>query len=70
MDAALLVPGDMVLLASGSSVPADCLVRGGGGDPGGRSPAGAGWHGVVGLRVFSACRLPGEGGGRRTGEGG
>ena len=27
MDAALVVPGDMVLLAAGSSVPADCLVN-------------------------------------------
>ncbi|GBF93619.1 H+-transporting ATPase [Raphidocelis subcapitata] len=27
MDAALLVPGDMVLLAAGSSIPADCLVN-------------------------------------------
>lgn len=26
LDAALLVPGDLVLLASGSAVPADCLV--------------------------------------------
>ena len=27
MDAAFLVPGDMVLLGAGSSVPADCLVN-------------------------------------------
>jgi H+-transporting ATPase len=27
MDAALLVPGDLILLASGSAVPADCLVN-------------------------------------------
>ncbi len=26
IDAALVVPGDIVLLAAGSSVPADCLV--------------------------------------------
>ena len=28
IDAPLLVPGDMVLLAAGSAVPADCRVRG------------------------------------------
>lgn len=27
MDATLLVPGDLVLLAAGSAVPADCIVR-------------------------------------------
>lgn len=29
LDASLLVPGDLVLLASGSAVPADCLVNAG-----------------------------------------
>lgn len=29
MDAALLVPGDMVLLGSGSAIPADCRINGG-----------------------------------------
>ena len=27
IDASMLVPGDMVLLASGSAIPADCLVN-------------------------------------------
>ena len=29
IDASLLVPGDLVLLASGSAIPADCVVNAG-----------------------------------------
>ena len=63
IDAALLVPGDMVLLAAGAAVPADCVVSGVGwwrvqSQRPGRSKAGAAALLLAGGAAGAAQRVP------------